>query len=737
MASKTPELPPAKGKPIFIGKSALVRLHNENDPTTSTIWLVDSDNKTLRPFVSEDKFDQMFDNPTQAHNAVVTLPASELSPAGILGDFHVLNGEYGVKTDGSMKNVPYSPSQIQSRYGKPINEEGEDKAVTALDGLVSGLGAEPNQDASMSPPAESEQPPMGMPEGMGGPGDGTVDTDVNGMVYAGKGGPGDNGDRYGKTLDPNAASAAFTGLLNETNIGSTSAQGSLTPNYISSLMNDPMQLAFYINAMAYGGYTMGDIYKDMYRNQQSQTTPSLVNVAFISPSQDRTTYLATPAGQQANTIAQTILPSGDKMQTTNPNMFKYDVYNMPDSALGVGSAGVLEPGSPEWKAAVSDIKTDYFDTLTAMASAQTDQDKAKADYDYNQFISDAETKLGISLSDDASQVWRQIDGLDDMYGKKMYGRRGIQGSGLENEATDELLQQARLQDQRNRQSTLNQEEQKKAATMVASGSSSQIASLTPEQRQAWGLTPSPEIAQKFSVAAIMAANPTYTPEQAQAQHDAVLDENGNYRSTLYSKLYSTKLKNSTDATQYQNDTLLNNMKITNSQASTAGQVVDPLSITQVKKQLNVPNPNNAITTPAGINTTPTTTPVVPASSTPVVKPTTVSAANGPIATSGANQDVQKPAQSGYIVKPGDTLYSIYGDNWKTLSGYQGDPTKLSVGTVLNAKPTSINSNNPSSTYGLTLNAPTTKPIDTSGFSNININKAISSGSLKNPSGSYF
>lgn len=34
------------------------------------------------------------------------------------------------------------------------------------------------------------------------------------------------------------------------------------------------------------------------------------------------------------------------------------------------------------------------------------------------------------------------------------------------------------------------------------------------------------------------------------------------------------------------------------------------------------------------------------------------------------------------VEAGDTLYGIYGANWRQLSGYTGDPTKLAVGTLL-------------------------------------------------------
>ncbi len=38
------------------------------------------------------------------------------------------------------------------------------------------------------------------------------------------------------------------------------------------------------------------------------------------------------------------------------------------------------------------------------------------------------------------------------------------------------------------------------------------------------------------------------------------------------------------------------------------------------------------------------------------------------------------------VELGDTLSGIYGSDWKALSGYTGDPTKLQPGTILPAKP---------------------------------------------------
>jgi hypothetical protein len=44
----------------------------------------------------------------------------------------------------------------------------------------------------------------------------------------------------------------------------------------------------------------------------------------------------------------------------------------------------------------------------------------------------------------------------------------------------------------------------------------------------------------------------------------------------------------------------------------------------------------------------------------------------------------------YTVKQGDTLSQLYGADWKNLSGYTGDPTKLQIGTQLNDLPGSPN-----------------------------------------------
>lgn len=737
---ETPPIP-TKKTPVFVGKSALVRLINGNDPSTATIWLVDSTNKTLRPFVSEDQFDSLFDNPEQAKKAVTTLPADELGPGGLLADFHVLDHQYGVQDDGSMKNVPFSPAQVQARYGKPINEEGETKAVSALDGLFSQIDPGDQTGGSLPsmgdiPPPEGATPNPALEAGTGGPGSGTVTSGEEDLVmYDGMGGPslnitsnlgpgssgadvlalqnwllsqgletptngvydddtmqsvtawqkrsgidtkGNDGwfgpiSRAYVTSNPSGASTSTgssasagtttTGNLNLYNQSRDTAKegtadqfirqealfgsnaslgGSLTPSFVEKLKNDSNLMGFYIGALAYGGYQMGDIYNDMYRQQEAEKgNTSYTNLAIISPTQTRTAYLSTPEGQKANTTAQTILPTTDKFKSVNPDMFKYTIYQLPESSFNAPSPLLPQPGTPEFKQKASEIKAAYYDLLTAQASATNEMEKSQADYDLNQFNKQIETALGISLSDNSMQAWKQIQNLDQAYSDK-----GIQGSGIENQAVDEMLRAARLTDTRNRTSTLTQEESKKASTIKSAGTPAEIAALTPEQRQAWGLTPSADVASKFSIEAIKAMDPSLSDEEAKAYRDTVLDENGNYRSGIYSKYYQTKLNNSTNKRDYQNTTLLNTTLDAEKKAARESGFDDPDSPFSKPTPLTPTTPAS----PSALGST-TTTPK-----------TTVPTTTLPTPTPPAPAPTYKtPAISSY-----SNLYSYYQGHGKAL-----------------------------------------------------------------------
>lgn len=62
------------------------------------------------------------------------------------------------------------------------------------------------------------------------------------------------------------------------------------------------------------------------------------------------------------------------------------------------------------------------------------------------------------------------------------------------------------------------------------------------------------------------------------------------------------------------------------------------------------------------------------------------------------------------VQPGQTLSGIYGNNWKQASGYNGDPTKLAVGTVLPAPASFTHPANTSIPTGSTYTPPPPTPM---------------------------
>ena len=122
--------------PFFIGDHSIVRITNPNNPNAATTWLVDANKKVLRPFVSEQAFQNAFEDPAAAEKATVTISSKDLGPGGALEGFTPLKADKGVNHDGSMGNIEFSPSQLQNHYGKTEDPTAENKALSVLDGIL-------------------------------------------------------------------------------------------------------------------------------------------------------------------------------------------------------------------------------------------------------------------------------------------------------------------------------------------------------------------------------------------------------------------------------------------------------------------------------------------------------------------------------------------------------------------------------------------------------------------------
>lgn len=134
----------APAKPFFIGDHSIVRITNPRNPNASTTWLVDAKRKVLRPFASEQAFVNAFENPEEAEKAVTVVTSEDFAPGGPLEGFTPLQGNKGIKDDGSMDDIEFSPAELQNRYGQAENPEGENKSLSLLDGIF-GKMSNPQQ----------------------------------------------------------------------------------------------------------------------------------------------------------------------------------------------------------------------------------------------------------------------------------------------------------------------------------------------------------------------------------------------------------------------------------------------------------------------------------------------------------------------------------------------------------------------------------------------------------------
>lgn len=143
--------PVHEGKPYFMGDQALVKFTSmESGFGPDVYWIADKKMHTLRPFESHAALQNAFGDGLETalqHVVSVSPPTvdtkGEISD-GILRDFNILSPDYSIKEDGSAKQLHFSPHQLRSRYGKPVNPDGENNATEKLDGFLSVLKQQEN-----------------------------------------------------------------------------------------------------------------------------------------------------------------------------------------------------------------------------------------------------------------------------------------------------------------------------------------------------------------------------------------------------------------------------------------------------------------------------------------------------------------------------------------------------------------------------------------------------------------
>jgi len=132
------------GTPYFLGDEALVKFTSGSDGIKQ-YWLVSKNDKTVRPFESNDAIRAVFGDQTkEAVSNAMKIITPKVDPdgeimEGVLEGFSILDPEYSIRRDGSAKPLHFSSHQLKSRYGKPVNEKAEIIATEVLDGLLNLL----------------------------------------------------------------------------------------------------------------------------------------------------------------------------------------------------------------------------------------------------------------------------------------------------------------------------------------------------------------------------------------------------------------------------------------------------------------------------------------------------------------------------------------------------------------------------------------------------------------------
>lgn len=179
------------GNPYFLGNEAIITFSGGEDGYGPKVyWLVDKDNRTVRPFESEIALQKVFgDGYQDALSHCVTIVPAQINQDGeimdgVLRGFNILDPNYAIKEDGTSQKLDFSPHQLKGRYGKAVDQNAEGLSTEVLDGLLNHLKSKEGQ----------------------------------------------------------------TGI---------------TGTFINKIKQDQHLMAFYISALAYGNYTISDVYKDI------------------------------------------------------------------------------------------------------------------------------------------------------------------------------------------------------------------------------------------------------------------------------------------------------------------------------------------------------------------------------------------------------------------------------------------------------------------------------------------
>jgi len=359
-------------------------------------------------------------------------------------------------------------------------------------------------------------------------------------------------ERYGRDNNEDTNWTAYLAVDGFLDLLRITPNSGVTPATIDAIKNDPSKTSMLMNAVAYGGYTLEDIYKEVKRQDLVRNgDKSFEGVSAISASKMKDDFVS-GEGSSILSNPRLSMPGSLSSGVSNPDLYRLKLYQMPPE-LFKELVPTLDISSEAFQQEANQIKDVYHDILMQNFEAQTEQEKAIADENYRLFKEQVEKKYGVALSDNAVNAWDQIENLFTSIGE-----RGLTNSGIGREEVANYLKKVRSQDARLREANLTEKETEERDFYLKSASSREIQDLVssdPEKAKRWGIIPSEETKQKLSVENLMKEY-GIDEKKAKDYQSWILDENGNYRSNLYQALKSNIVQTESEKKQFQVETLL-------------------------------------------------------------------------------------------------------------------------------------------------------------------------------------
>ena len=357
---------------------------------------------------------------------------------------------------------------------------------------------------------------------------------------------------YGQTVTPEANAKAAQALdgwmsLLKKNL-STSG---LSQKTIDATLNDKVAVAAYLGAMAYGGYSPVDVYMDMKKREMTQQgNTSVAGMRVIDPNYTKRDYMNTAQGQEAYSKMNSFVPG--RIGSLDRSVFSSALAQMPNSFYQAAFPE-LNPESKEFKGEMEKIKSTLHDSILQSISANTDAEKAAADFVWKNARDQFEKNYGIKLEDNALAAWNQIQKIESSYSEA-----GISASGLEHEAIDDSLALARTSGDRIRDEKAQGLLSKEMAYYTSSASPEEIQKMNTEDAAKglprdqwrsvqWGLAPktamtSSQFLSDWKNKNKEAAKNYSNQEILDKYYNPFYDNNGNFRSALYQKQVGDQFK---------------------------------------------------------------------------------------------------------------------------------------------------------------------------------------------------